>query len=221
MSECREWLRHCRKDISMCELAARKSSNSHMRRSLCSSAARVFSMTNVSRFLTLMTIGNSGQTFSFSLTGVLGVKRSRRHRRRGDSKTMFRHFRHTCTSLCQHLFVLHRHRNRIFRGGQRQEACQWSPGLHRTSHCWQSVQAIGQKMYVPRSLLVDSLPDPECSCFADNDRSKWPSITMGDRGRQGNESNDGGAMAGYVEGNGNALDQGYLRVSQLYQQSDE
>ena len=47
-----------------------------------------------------MRIGKGGQTSSASLTGVLGVQPSRRLRRRGDSKTMLRHRRQTCTSFC-------------------------------------------------------------------------------------------------------------------------
>ena len=72
----------------------------HMR-SLCSSAAMKLSTSNPSPSSSNTSIGKSGQASSVFLTGVLRVHQSRRSRRRGDPKTTFRHFRHTCTSACQ------------------------------------------------------------------------------------------------------------------------
>ena len=66
-------------------------------RSLSSSAAMTFMSTHP---IPSMTIGNSGQISSISLTDLVRVQRRCRSRRRGDANTTFRHLRHTCTSVC-------------------------------------------------------------------------------------------------------------------------
>ena len=50
--------------------------------------------------LCMMRMGNGGQISSISLTAVLSEQTSRRYRRCGDPNTTFRHFRHTCASVC-------------------------------------------------------------------------------------------------------------------------
>ena len=47
-----------------------------------------------------MTIGNAGQQSKLSLTGVPWVQKSRRSRDWGEPKIIYRHLRHTWTSLC-------------------------------------------------------------------------------------------------------------------------
>jgi hypothetical protein len=84
-----------------------------------------------------MTMGKGGQTANVSFTGVLSLQRSRRSRRRGDPRTMVRHF-HTrapayampviwaMASLLLLLLLLlepDSHSNRIFLRGQRRGAC--------------------------------------------------------------------------------------------------
>ena len=85
--------------ISNCGPGTSWRSNWHIR-SLCSSAAMMGSTPQFSWPSLRTTIGNSGQTSSVFLTGVLALQWSRRLRRRGDPKTIFRHFRHTWTSVC-------------------------------------------------------------------------------------------------------------------------
>ena len=45
-------------------------------------------------------IGKAGQISSSFFTGRLVVQRSTRCSQRGDANTTYRHFRHTCTSIC-------------------------------------------------------------------------------------------------------------------------
>jgi hypothetical protein len=53
-----------------------------------------------------MTMGNGGQTSNIFLTSVLSEQTSRRLRRCGDPNIRFRHFRHTCTSVCHQFSAL-------------------------------------------------------------------------------------------------------------------
>ncbi|KAH9983806.1 hypothetical protein BJV74DRAFT_849297 [Russula compacta] len=48
-----------------------------------------------------MTIGKGGQQSRVLLTGVPCLHRSHKSRRRGDPYTIYRHLRHTCTSVFQ------------------------------------------------------------------------------------------------------------------------
>jgi hypothetical protein len=115
-----------------------------------------------------MTMGKGGQTANVSFTGVVSVQKSRRSRRRGDSRTMVRHFRHTCTSVCHAcieqvspslLLLLEpdSHSNRIFLRGQRRGACRLSPGLHRTSQ--QQLQCCAKDIRTSAS-ISRFLPSP-------------------------------------------------------------
>jgi hypothetical protein len=91
-------------------------------------------------------IGKGGQMVSVSLTGVLAEQRSRRFRRRGESKTTHRHFRDTRTSAT-HLSCPKIHSNQIFPGGHRR-------GVRRLSHDLsyltgrQLLQGAAHKTYV-------------------------------------------------------------------------
>ena len=72
----------------------------HMRSPLCSINTMVLSKFCSRLRWSQMTKGKAGQTSSMSFAGVLGVKKRRRFRRRGDPKTTLRHRQHTCTSDC-------------------------------------------------------------------------------------------------------------------------
>jgi len=71
-------------------------------RSRCSSAVMIFSIPSSSAIqerMQIILIGKGGQISSNVLVGVLAVQTTRRSRRRGDSKTMCRHLRHTCVNV--------------------------------------------------------------------------------------------------------------------------
>jgi len=71
----------------------------------CSSVAMTLSSSsgegglNSNEAQCLTTMGKEGQQSNVLLTGVLCVHRSHKSRRRGDTSTIFLHFRHTCISV--------------------------------------------------------------------------------------------------------------------------
>ena len=88
----------CAKTFSDCEPGISRY-NLYMR-SVCSNVAKILSMPHFLWPALYTKIGNSGQIFNIFLVGVLALQQSRRFKRCGEPKTTFRHFWHTCTSLC-------------------------------------------------------------------------------------------------------------------------